>query len=172
MGCRMVFGDLVFALGIPIPLRSLNAVGTLARFVAPVVTQLPFKMLYPTGEKQERSSPRYRRYFEEAEIIAGDFHYIRRYMPERLDGKGIITNTVTAENVREFRHRGVRFLATTTPDMGGRSFGTNVLEAALVAVSGKRPEALTPRDYNAILDELAFQPRLERFDRDGVPVAR
>lgn len=170
MGCRMVFGDLVFALGVPIPLHSLTAIGRLARVIAPVVTQLPFKMLYPTGEKQESSTPRYGRYFEEADVIAGDFHYIKRYMPARLDGKGIITNTLTAENIAQFKERGVRFVAGTTPDMGGRSFGTNVLEAALVAVSGRRPENLTPKDYDAILDELEFQPRLERFDRAGAQV--
>ena len=170
MGCRMVYGDLAFGLGIPISLQSLTSLARLARVVAPIVTQLPFKMLYPTGDKQLSSTPRFGRYFEEADIIAGDFHYIKRYMPDRLEGKGVITNTLTAENVAQFKERGVRFVVGTTPDMGGRSFGTNVLEAALVCVSGRRPESLTPQDYNALLDELDFHPRLERFDRAATTV--
>src|SRR5690606_23423650 len=99
-GCSMVFGDLIFALGLPIPLRSLDTLARVARVVAPIVTKLPFKMLYPTGEKQERSINRHERYFREAEIIAGDWHFINRYMPSDLTGKGILTNTVTPENVR------------------------------------------------------------------------
>jgi len=163
LGCRMVYGDLIFALGIPIPLTSLRSLARLARVVAPIATQLPFKMLYPTGDKQERTTPRHARFFDEADVIAGDFHYIKRYMPERLDGKVIITNTLTAENVAQLKDRGVTCVVGTTPDMGGRSFGTNVMEAALVAVSGRRPEAMSPADYDAILDELGFRPRLERF---------
>src|SRR5690606_25477998 len=52
LGSRMVYGDLIFALGIPIPLTSLRPLARLARVVAPIATQLPFKLLYPTGDKQ------------------------------------------------------------------------------------------------------------------------
>src|SRR5690606_14989923 len=98
----------------------------------PVVTRLPFKILYPTGEKQETVHPRYARHFHWADIIAGDFHFIRRNMPGDMRGKLIITNTITADDVGELQRRGVRWLVTTTPELGGRSFGTNVLEAMLV----------------------------------------
>ena len=43
-----------------------------------------------------------------ATVIAGDCHYIKRYMPARLDGKVICTNTTTAEDVEQFRRAGVR----------------------------------------------------------------
>ena len=62
---------------------------------------------------------------------------MRQFMPERLDGKIVLTNTVTPANIEELRERGVRMLITTTPDFGGRSFGTNVIEAALLALLGK-----------------------------------
>src|SRR5690606_35687464 len=162
-GADVTFGDLIFTLGVPIPLHSLTTIDWLARFLAPVITKLPFKMLYPTGEKQHESVPRYERFFREVEIIAGDFHFIRRYMPQQLDGKGIITNTVTESDVELLRSRGVSFLVTTTPNLGGRSFGTNVIEAVLVAISGRSPETLTPGDYLNLLKELQFLPRIERF---------
>ena len=58
-------------------------------------------------------------------------------MPARLDGKVICTNTTTADDAAKFKAAGVRHLVTTTPVMEGRSFGTNMLEAALIAVSGQ-----------------------------------
>ncbi|NLN19107.1 MAG: quinate 5-dehydrogenase [Firmicutes bacterium] len=161
LGCQMLFGDLIFGLGIPIGLHSPLALERLASVLGPVVVRLPFKLLYPTGSKQESMSPRYERFFDWAEVIAGDFHYIRRYMPRRLDAKTILTNTVTPENVEEIKSRGAATLITTTPSFGGRSFGTNVLEAVLVALSDKPAGEI---DYLELIERLEFKPRIERFE--------
>lgn len=160
-GCQMTFGDLIFALGIPIPLHSLATIEFLARLLLPVLSQLPFKYLYPTGGKQEEITTKHRRCYEEADLIAGDFHFIRRYIPERLPGKILITNTVTKDDVELLRERGVAVLVTTTPELGGRSFGTNVMEGVLVSLLGKPPAEVTSEDYNRLLDELVFRPRVE-----------
>ena len=158
-GCRLTCGDLVFAVGVSIPLRSLRALDWTARLFAPLVSQLPFAMLYPTGEKQEENKPRAERLFREADIIAGDYHFIRRYMPPRLDGKIIITNTTTADDLQLLRERGVKTLVTTTPELDGRTFGTNVMEPLLVALSGKGRE-LEASEYEKLLAEAGFTPRI------------
>ncbi|BAS27612.1 quinate 5-dehydrogenase [Limnochorda pilosa] len=163
-GSETIYGDLIFALGVPIPIRSLRGLRILARILLPVLTQLPFQMLYPTGGKQEKITPRHARIFRWADVIAGDFHFIRRYMPDALSGKVILTNTVTSQNVEELRQRGVRTLVTTTPNLQGRSFGTNVMEALIVALAGKRWEEMTPADYLQWLDRLGFEPRVEGLD--------
>ncbi len=162
-GGRTVFGDLLFGLGLPIPIRSLGTLGMLARVIAPVITRLPIKMFYPTGDSQTQNIPRFSQYFEQAEFIAGDFHFIRRYMPTKLDGKLIITNTVTQKDEALLQERGVKTLITTTPEIGGRSLGTNVLEAILVTLLGKRSEELTEFDYGRILQDLEIIPRIKRF---------
>lgn len=162
-GCSMVFGDLLFALGIPIAIRSLRALGRLAALLLPILSQMPFQMLYPTGKKQETINPRHARFYDEADIIAGDFLFIRRHMPDRLDGKTIFTNTVTMSDIEELRRRGVGMIVTTTPELGGRSFGTNVMEAALVALSGRTPAELAPHDYEQLLDRIGFKPRVVVF---------
>ncbi|HEY8393167.1 MAG TPA: quinate 5-dehydrogenase [Thermaerobacter sp.] len=162
-GCELVLGDLIFALGIPIPLRSLRALERLAAVIAPIATRLPLSVLYPTGRKQEETVPRHDRFFAWADVIAGDWHYVRRHMPASLQDKIILTNTVTPEDVELLRQRGAAMLVTTTPELNGRSFGTNVMEAVLVAVSGRRPEELGPADYERLLDELDFKPRIERL---------
>ena len=96
-------------------------------------------------------------------MIAGDWHFIRQHMPPDLQGKTILTNTVTASNEAELRERGVARLVTSTPNLGGRSFGTNVMEAALLALLGKRWQDVTEADYLRLLKELKFSPRIEDF---------
>ncbi|MBS4020932.1 MAG: quinate 5-dehydrogenase [Dethiobacter sp.] len=157
--CALTCGDLIFVIGIPLPLRSLKALEIAARVLAPIVCQLPFSMLYPTGKKQEENKPKYPKLFADADIVAGDFHFIRRYMPKDMKGKIIITNTTTADDVNLLREIGVKTLITTTPELRGRSFGTNVMEALLVAVSGKKQE-LSPQEYSDLLIELEFKPRI------------
>jgi hypothetical protein len=163
-GCQITFGDLIFALGIPLPIRSLKGLQRLAALVLPVMTRLPFTLLYPTGSKQETNDIlKYTKYYEPADIIAGDFLYIKKYMPLRMDGKIIITNTVTAADLTELEQRGVKFLITSTPELAGRSFGTNVMEALLVSFSGRKPEELGEADYLHLLDQVGFKPRVVRF---------
>lgn len=162
-GCRLTCGDLVFTIGIPVPLRSLKALEAVARVLAPLVCQLPLSMLYPTGKKQEENTPRAEHLFFAADIIAGDFHFIRRYMPLNMRGKLILTNTTTADDAELLRQRGVKTLITTTPELNGRSFGTNVMEALLVAISGKRRE-LKPSEYEELLGVVNFTPRITHLN--------
>lgn len=162
-GYECVFGDLMFALGIPIPLRTKRALKTLAAIAMPIAGRLPFTWVYPTGEKQEKRVPKYQKYYEWASIIAGDRHYIVRHMPEKLEGKVIITNTTTPDDVDLFRRAGVKYLITSTPVLEGRSFGTNMMEAALVAVAGKgRP--LTYPEIETMLDQLEFEPQIQELN--------
>lgn len=165
-GAYMIFGDLIFALGIPIGITSIKSLQRISRIIAPIAVQLPFKMLYPTGSKQEKFNPKYSKYYEDADIIAGDFHFIRRYMPDSLEGKCIITNTVTSNDIELLKGRGVNLLITTTPELNGRSFGTNVMEAVLIALSKKDPSQMLPADYSEMLDKIDFKPRIINFSEE------
>jgi hypothetical protein len=160
-GADVLFGDFIFALDKDMPVRDLHEFERMAEKYLPDACKLPFQFFYPTGKKQEKPpEPKYPQYYEQAEIIAGDFHFMRQFMPERLDGKIILTNTVTQANVDELAARGVKLLVTTTPDIAGRSFGTNVLEAALLALLGKRWSDVVPADYERLLKELNLKPRV------------
>jgi hypothetical protein len=160
-GADVLFGDFIFALDKDMPVRNLHEFEELAEKYLPDACKLPFQFFYPTGKKQEKPpEPKYPQYYQDAEIIAGDFHFMRQFMPERLDGKIILTNTVTPGNVDELAARGIATLVTTTPDIAGRSFGTNVLEAALLALLGKAWSDVVPADYERVLRELRLKPRV------------
>ncbi len=160
-GADVMFGDFIFALDKDMPVRGLHEFELLAEKYLPDACKLPFQFFYPTGKKQDKPpEPKYPQYYAEAEIVAGDFHFMRQFMPDRLDGKIVLTNTVTQANIDELRDRGVKLLITTTPDFDGRSFGTNVIEAALLALLGKKWADITPGDYERVLDELHLEPRV------------
>ncbi|MEO6912501.1 MAG: quinate 5-dehydrogenase [Candidatus Baltobacteraceae bacterium] len=160
-GADVLFGDFIFALDLDKPVRGLHEFEEMAEKYLPDACKLPFQFFYPTGKKQDRPpQPKYPQYYHDADIIAGDFHFMRQFMPDDLGGKIVLTNTVTDNDVAELRQRGVRQLITTTPDFGGRSFGTNVLEAALIAIVGKKWSEVTPADYERLLAELHLRPRV------------
>lgn len=162
-GYKTVFCDLMFALDIPIPVRTMKGLRTLAALLIPIVTRFPFEWLYPTGEKQDEHKPKFNKWYEWATVIAGDCHYIKRHMPLNMQGKVIVTNTTTPDDVEFFRKAGVKYLVTTTPVLEGRSFGTNMMEAALVAVSGKK-RPLSFDELNEMLEQLKFEPQLQELN--------
>ena len=162
-GYDTVYGDLMFSLGLPIPIKGLRTLRFLAALLLPALGRLPFSMLYPTGEKQDVIVPRWGRWYRWATVIAGDFNYIKRHMPERLDGQSIVTNTTTAEDVELLRQRGVKYLITSTPRLEGRTFGTNVMEALLVALAGKgRP--LSHEELLEMMQQVEISPTITRLN--------
>ena len=162
-GYEIVFGDLMFGLDIPIAIHKLSTLKSVAGLLMPIAGRLPFEWIYPTGEKQEKRTPKWGKYYAWATVVAGDCHYIKRYMPDDMNGKVVVTNTTTPEDVQLFKDLGVKYLVTTTPVLDGRSFGTNMMEAALVAISGKnRP--LSWDEYSELLDKLNFEPQLQELN--------
>jgi hypothetical protein len=158
VGAQVLYGDFIFALGLPIPLYRLSFLQKLAFLLLPVLTKIPFGLLYPTGEEQEKRVVDWRsRYYLWADLVAGDWHYLKRHMPEDMRGKSVLTNTTTEEDVAFLRARGVRYLITTTPRLSGRSFGTNVMEALLVALAGRE---LGEADYLRYIDLLGLKPQV------------
>ncbi|HZU85854.1 MAG TPA: hypothetical protein VFF78_00130 [Anaerolineaceae bacterium] len=168
-GYEVVYGDMMFSLGLPIALHSPSNVKLMAKLLIPIVGRLPFHWVYPTGKEQEKRTPKWGKWFQWATIIAGDCHYIRRYMPDELTGKIIVTNTTTPEDKEAFHKAGVKYLITTTPVLDGRSFGTNMMEAALVAASGRtQPIDYTHpgsyfQDIEALVRKLHLVPQLQEL---------
>lgn len=163
MGCQLIIGDALFALGLPLPFKSLHNFALLARCTLPLLAQLPIGLLYPLGAKQHLNRPRWNKYFQQAQIIAGDFHFIRYNLPQALPGRQVITSTVTSADRDFLQQRGISYLVTTSPSFGGRSLGANMLEGLCVALwDGPLPIPATA--YLTLLQQLGWQPRVERLN--------
>ncbi|HRF60152.1 MAG TPA: hypothetical protein PLH94_09595 [Fimbriimonadaceae bacterium] len=157
---NVVYGDLMFGLGLPIKVRSYRAVNRIGAIALPIITKLPFQWFYPTGEKQESRTPKFTKVFDWATVIAGDSLYIMRYAPDRLDGKTIITQSLRKANLEWLARAGTARAITTTPMMGGETFATNVMEGVIVALLGRPPSELTEQDYIGVLKELGWAPNV------------
>lgn len=164
-GLDTIFGDMMFALGLPFPIRTLRQARILAAFLLPAIVQMPFSWLYPLGSEQDKPpQPKWTKYYERAQVIAGDFLQIRQYMPDDLSGKIIVTNTTTPKNVEELRKRNLHILVTVTPRLDGRSFGTNVMEATLLALMDKPQSETTPADFLDLINRIPLEPNIETLN--------
>jgi len=159
-GAHVAYGDLLYVLGIPALIHSRKLLKRAIRLLAPIIIQLPFAWLYPAETDETTASkrgPRTDRFYYDADIIVGDFKYVVKYMPDDLKGTTVVTNTTTAADLERLKDCGVDLLVTTTPRLDGRSFGTNVMEALLIASVGAT-ERLTPERYLELLASLNFSP--------------
>jgi hypothetical protein len=160
----VIYGDLLFACNVPIPLRSYGAIRIAAHTFLPLVCILPFKWIYPTGEKQEKTVPKYQKYYKWADVTAGDWHFVKRTMPTvesgLLKNKVIVTNTVTQEDVELLKEREAKMLVTSSPAVEGRYFATNVFEGILITLLGKKPEETTVEDYTSLLEKMDWKPTI------------
>lgn len=166
-GCEMTYGDLLWGLGVNVMIHKRSTLESVVRLLMPVARQLPFTWLYPVTTDHTTEvevEPKYARLYEEADIVVGDYKYVRKWLPGDMRGKWVVTNTTTAEDVEFLRRRGVDLLVTSTPRLDGRSFGANVIEALLIAYEGAGAP-LTPERYAQLMRTVGFSPDVKWLQR-------
>ncbi len=164
LGGKLVVGDAMFGLGLPLAFRSLAVFNYVALVTLPFLRLLPLALLYPLGEKQNRIVPRFANQYDQAELIAGDFHFIYRHLPANLAGKVILTSTVRPEDIAQLRQRKLSKLITLTPQLNGRSLGANLWEGVLRALVGEELATLAPEPIKLLIDEVGLQPHILQLD--------
>jgi hypothetical protein len=168
-GYECLFADMMFGLGIGIPIYKERTLKLFASLLLPIASRLPFEWVYPIGEAQEKYTPKWGKAYAWATVIAGDCHYVSHYMPDDMKDKIVVTNTTTTSDRERFKKAGVRYLVTTTPVLDGRSFGTNMMEAAIVAAVGRKEpvDYANPGTYfddmAKYVKELGFKPYLQEL---------
>jgi hypothetical protein len=161
-GLDLTFGDFMFALGLPIAVKKISTVRVLGSLLLPIITQMPFAWFYALGSEQDKPpQPKWDKYYKQSTVLGGDFIQIRQYMPDDLTGKIVVTNTTTAENVEELKKRNLHILVTVTPRLEGRSFGTNVMGATLLALMDKPQSEVTDKDFLDLIERIPLLPNIE-----------
>jgi len=165
---NVIYGDLMFGIGVPLPLKTWGQIQFVARMLLPIICTVPFKWLYPTGEKQDTITPKYESHFRWADVIAGDYKIIGKYMPPpesgALAGKTILTNTLTEADIENLKARKVKRIVTSTLQFDGRVFATNILEGIAITLAGKTADQMSPQDYLDVLKKLDWKPTVIEFD--------
>ena len=162
-GADTDYGDLYYVLGVRRIIHSKRVLKRAVRIAAPIAVKLPFSWLYPSAADHTSRTVRHSwtdKLYHDYDIIAGDYKYIAKYMPPDLSDTWVITNTTTSADVDFLRSCGVSKLITTTPRLSGRTFGTNVMEALLIATAGET-KALAPEQYLALLSKHNLHPSVQ-----------
>jgi predicted amino acid dehydrogenase len=159
---RILFGDPIFHLNLPFALGSFRQLERYADLVLPALCRAPYGKLCPVGLEQDLRTPRGVKFFDQAHVIAGDYVYIRRFAPDNLQGKIVITNALSASDVEDLWERGVESLITITPPLDEKHpfVGTNVIEAIFVSFIDRPLDDITDDDYLNLVDRSELEPRI------------
>lgn len=161
----VTFGDPVFQLKINRPLSTFDQLANYARYAMPLLNRTDYDWLYPVGLHDERL-PRGADLFASAEVIAGSSAYLRRFAPDDLRGKTIVTDWLLPSEIEQLEDAGVTRLVTFTQPLSvDQPFvGTDVLEAILAAASGIDPAKLRPIDYVSLAGEAGWTAHVSQLN--------
>jgi predicted amino acid dehydrogenase len=101
-----------------------------------------------------------RKALQSATVVVAPVHELDQFGLEELAGKTIITSTVNGERVAQFRDKGAHTVIDGAPFMAGHVLGPHMLDAMIVAATGKAPDQLLEDDYLDIIGELQLEPRV------------
>jgi predicted amino acid dehydrogenase len=156
------FGDPIFHFNLPFALSSLGQLERYAELVLPALCRAPYGRFFPGGAQHALRTPRGVKYFDRAQIIAGQFDYIRRFAPYNLEGKVVVTSGLSADDVEDLRERGVESLVTfTSPFDDAYPFvDVNVLEAIFTAFIDRPFDQVTGDDYLNLVARSELEPHI------------
>lgn len=170
---HLIFGDPIFHLGLPFALHSLAQLESYARLALPALCRAPYGTMCPTGLDQHLRTPQGVRYFDQADVIAGNYAYIRRFSPDNLHRKVILTNNLSAADIEDLRARGVKAVATLALPVNPEHpwVGANVTEAILTSFIARPPREITNDDFLELVARCDVQPQLTVLN-EPPPVSR
>ena len=156
---NLQFADALLQLGVPKLLTSLDALSLYSRGAHYVSDWKPPRVL-TAGVLTDWSNYVLRKAMQSATVIVAPVHELDDFGPEELAGKTIITSTVNDERIAQFRDKGVNMVVDGSPFMFGHVLGPNLLDAMIIAATGKEPDHILEDDYLEIITDLQMEPRI------------
>ena len=156
---NLQFADPLLQLGVPKLLTSLDSLSLYASGAHYVSDWDPPRIL-PEDLMRQWTRFVLRRAMAKATVIVAPVHELDDFGLEELAGKTIITSSLNAERAGQFTEKGVMMVVDASPMMFGQVLGPNLLDAMIVAATGKNPDDILEDDYLAIIGEAGMQPRI------------
>jgi predicted amino acid dehydrogenase len=153
------FADPLLQLGVPKLLGSLDALNLYATGAHAVSQWAPPRVL-PEPLFRQWTQYVLRKAMAHATVLVAPVHELDGFGLEELAGKTIVTTTVNEERLSRFKERGVHLVIDAAPVMHGRVLDPSLLDAMILAATGKAADALLDDDYLEILTGEALEPRL------------
>jgi predicted amino acid dehydrogenase len=101
-----------------------------------------------------------RRSLQEATVIVAPVHELDDFGAEELAGKTIVTSTVNDQRFAQFKDKGVNLVIDGSPLLFGHVLGPSLLDAMIIAATGKEPDDILEDDYLEIITSLELEPRI------------
>jgi len=101
-----------------------------------------------------------RRALRHATVVVAPVHQLDGMGLEELAGKTIVTHTVNDARLAAFKDKGVQLVIDGAPLLQGHAIDPSLLDAMLLAASGRCSGELLDDDYLDILGTEGMQPRL------------
>ena len=158
---NLSFADPVLQFGAPGVLQSLRALELYAAGSHPVLRFSPEGGLLPSlapGRLVNRFL--LKRAVRDADVIVASWHHLERYGAAELDGKVVLTSTISPERLQALKERGVRVVVDCSIQLFEQTVGLNVVEAMIVAALGKPADQIAHDDYLEIFTDLELKPRI------------
>jgi predicted amino acid dehydrogenase len=164
---RMTFGDMLYGFRLGIPIKSFGAFVKAAGRLARAAGRTPANWYWPSARKSRPLMPRFQRYFRNADVIVGGMSYFRRYMPDSLQGKVIITNIHCEADVELFAERKASVVVSLTPVIDGVYVPLPVLEASFKLTAAACGEINLADYYLSKLQQLDLRPHIINLGARG-----
>jgi predicted amino acid dehydrogenase len=156
---NLQFADPVLQLGAPVLLDSLDRLRLYLSGAHYLPDSAPASML-PGDSGRLWTSFLLRRALREATVVVAPVHELARFGRAELEGKTVITSTVSGARLARLRAQGVSMVVDGAPLLDGHVIGPAVLDAMIIAATGRKPEEIRPDDYLQIIADEGFEPRI------------
>ena len=156
---NLKFADPLMDLGVPKLLTSMDALA-LYSAGAHYASRWKPPRLTPSNLMRDWVQFVLRKAIQKSTVVVAPVHELDDFGLEELAGKTVITSAVSDERIQKFRDKGVNMVIDGAPSMFGHVLGPNLLDAMIVAATGKRSEEILEDDYLEIITGLQMKPRI------------
>jgi predicted amino acid dehydrogenase len=156
---NLQFADPLVQLGVPKLLTSLEALHLYASGAHYVADWAPPRAM-PGPLLREWTRFVLRKAMAHATVVVAPVHELDDFGLEELAGKTIVTTTVNDERLARLRGKGVHMVIDGAPLMKGHALDPALLDAMILAATGKPSDELLEDDYLDILTGEQLEPRI------------
>jgi predicted amino acid dehydrogenase len=153
------FADALLQLGVPKLITSLDMLELYAGGAHYALDWTP-EALMASAPVRQWTRFALRKAMQDATVIVAPVHELDHFAAEDLAGKTIFTSTVNDARLAAFKAKGVIMVIDGAPILFGHVLGPSLLDAMIVAATGKLPEDILEDDYLEIITRLALEPRV------------
>ena len=158
---NLSFADPVLQLGTPGLLHSLRALELYAAGSHQFLRYAPGRTLVPSiSPVRQLNKFTLRKAVRDAHVIVATYEQLEAYAPTDLEGKTVVTSTISPDRLKILKEKGVRVVIDCSIQLFEQTVGLNVVEAMIIAAVDKAPDEILHDDYLEIFTDLDLKARI------------